>query len=89
MLLFRSKSWNPQGQIVQISEENLEIEKIDLRRATDRLKFCTNSSDSNASVNKFNNFARVFEEVLLVGHVPVNHIQLMKEADFVSEHFHV
>ena len=38
--------------------------------------------DSNASINRFNNFARVFEEVLLVGYVLKTHIQLMNESDF-------
>jgi hypothetical protein len=41
--------------------------------------------DSNASINRFNNFARVFEEVLLVGYVPKTHIQLMNESDFDCE----
>jgi hypothetical protein len=85
VLSFRSKSRNPRAQIVQISEENLEIEKIDLRPATNRMQFYINCSYSNKSINTFNNFARVFEEVLLVGHVPASHIQPMKETDFVSE----
>jgi len=84
VLSFRSKSRNPQGQIVQIWEENLKIEKIDLRPATNRMQFYINCSYSNKSINKFNNFARVFEDVLLVGHVPASHIQPMNEADFVS-----
>jgi hypothetical protein len=36
-------------------------------------------SDSNASINDFNNFGRVYEEVLLVGYVPETHVQLMNE----------
>ena len=46
------------------------------------MHFYINCRYSNESINTFNNFARVFEEVLLVGHVPKIHIQPMNEADF-------
>ena len=76
MLKFRSKTNDFGAQIVQISEDNLAVVKIDLR---------TWSNRSNASINRFNNFARVFEEVLLVGYVPETHVQLMNEFDFDME----
>ena len=55
VLSLRSKSRNPQAQIVQISEENLEMEKIDLRPATNRIQFYIKCSYSNKSINTFNN----------------------------------
>jgi hypothetical protein len=85
VLTFRSKSKNPRPQIVQISEDNLPVVKIDLRTWSSRRKHYLPDVDSNASINRFNNFARVFEEVLLVGYVPKRHIQLMNKSDFDCE----
>ena len=75
MLKLRSKTNDFGAQIVQISEDNLPVVKIDLRRLSNRRKHYVTDVDSNASINRFNNFARVFEEVLLVGYVPKTHIQ--------------
>ena len=83
VLTFRSKSVNP-GQIVQISEDNLPVEKIDLRTSANRSIHYLPGNDSNELINKFNNYANKFEEVLLVGDVPASHIQPMTEADFLS-----
>ena len=74
---------NP-GQIVQISEDNLPVEKIDLRTSANRSIHYLPGNDSNELINKFNNYANKFEEVLLVGDVPASHIQPMTEADFLS-----
>lgn len=83
VLTFRSKSVNP-GQIVQISEDNLPVEKIDLRTSANRSIHYLPGNDSNELINIFNNYANKFEEVLLVGDVPASHIQPMTEADFLS-----
>jgi hypothetical protein len=85
VLNFRSKTNDFGAQIVQISEDNLPVVKIDLRTLSSRRKHYVPEVDSNASINRFNNFARVFEEVLLVGYVPKTHIQLMNESDFNCE----
>jgi hypothetical protein len=66
------------------SVDNLPVVKIDLRRLSNRRKQYVPDVDSNASINRFNNFARVYE-VLLVGYVPRTHVQLMKESDFDCE----
>jgi hypothetical protein len=75
MLKLRSKTNDFGAQIVQISEDNLPVVKIDLRTWSNRRKHYVPDIDCNASINRFNNFARVFEEVLLVGYVPKTHIQ--------------
>lgn len=85
VLSFRSKSNISSLHIVQISEDNLPVVKIDLRTWSSRRKHYVPDVDSNESINKFNNFARVYETVLLVGYVPKTHIQLMDESDFDSE----
>jgi hypothetical protein len=87
VLEFRRKSRirDADAQIVQISEDNLPVVKIDLRTASNRKNHYKLGSDSNASINDFNNFARVYEEVLLVGYVPETHVQLMNEFDFDRE----
>ena len=83
VLTFRSKSVNP-GKIVQISEDNLPVVKIDLRTSANRSIHYLPGNDSNELINKFNNYANKFEEVLLVGVVPASHIKPMTEADFAS-----
>ena len=83
VLTFRSKSVNP-GKIVQISEDNLPVVKIDLRTSSNRSIHYLPGNDSNELINKFNNYANKFEEVLLVGDVPASHIKLMNESDFAS-----
>ena len=85
LILLRSQSMYPRAPIVQISEDNLLVVKIDLRTASNRKNHYKLGSDSNASINDFNNFARVYEEVLLVGYVPETHVQLMNEFDFDRE----
>ena len=71
------------AQIVQISEDNLPVVKIDLRTSSNRENHYVLGDDSNKSINRFNNFARVYEEVLLVGYVPKTHIKPLSESDFV------
>jgi hypothetical protein len=83
VLTFRSKSVNP-GKIVQISEDNLPVVKIDLRTSSNRSIHYLPGNDSNELINKFNNYANKFEEVLLVGDVPASHIKPMNESDFAS-----
>ena len=83
VLTFRSNSVKP-GKIVQISEDNLPVVKIDLRTSANRSIHYLPGNDSNELINKFNNYANKFEEVLLVGDVPASHIQPMTEADFLS-----
>jgi hypothetical protein len=74
---------NP-GKIVQISEDNLPVVKIDLRTSSNRSIHYLPGNDSNELINKFNNYANKFEEVLLVGDVPASHIKPMNESDFAS-----
>ena len=83
VLTFRSKSVNP-GKIVQISEDNLPVVKIDLRTSSNRSIHYLLGNDSNELINIFNNYANKFEEVLLVGDVPASHIKPMNESDFAS-----
>ena len=71
------------GQIVQILEDNLPVENIHLRTSSNRSNHYVLGMCPNELIDKFNNYARVFEEVLLVGHVPASHIQPLNEADFV------
>jgi hypothetical protein len=82
---FRSKTNDSRAQIVQISEDNLPVLKTDLRTWSNRRKHYVPGVDTNASINRFNNFARVYEEMLLVGYVPRTHVQLMNESDFDCE----
>jgi hypothetical protein len=87
MLKFRSKSLTPGAQMVQIVEDDLPvIEKIDLRTSIIRRNqyIPDHPQFPNALINKFNNYAKKFEEVLLVGNVPKSHIQLVDVASFVS-----
>ena len=63
------------GQIVQISEDNLPVVKIDLRTQENRNNSYTYMNSKDV-IDKFNNYANLFEEVLLVGDVPASHIQL-------------
>ena len=83
VLTFRSKSVNP-GKIVQISEDQLQVVKIDLRTSSNRSNHYQVGCQSNELINKFNNYANKFEEVLLVGDVPASHITPMTEADLLS-----
>jgi hypothetical protein len=86
MLNFRSKSMTPGAQMVQIVEDNLPvIDKIDLRTSGIRSEqyILDHPQYPNALINKFNNYAKKFEEVLLVGHVPPSHIQPVEVASFV------
>ena len=63
------------GQIVQISEDNLPVVKIDLRTQENRNNYYTYMNFKD-DIDKFSNYAKLFEEVLLVGDVPASHIQL-------------
>jgi hypothetical protein len=68
MLNFRSKSMTPGAQMVQIVEDNLPvIDKIDLRTSGIRSEqyILDHPQYPNALINKFNNYAKKFEEVLL------------------------
>ena len=71
--------------IVQISEDNLPVAKIDLRTFSSRRKHYKLDRDNYDSINLFNNAAREYEMVLLVGHVPNMHVQLLSESDFNEE----
>ena len=71
--------------IVQISEDNLPVGKIDLRTFSSRCKHYIRGIDSNTLINLFHNAAREYEMVLLVGHVPNMHVQVLSESDFNDE----
>ena len=73
---FRSKSVINMGQIVQISEDNLPVVKINLRTQENRNNSYTYMNSKDV-IDKFNNYANLFEEVLLVGDVTASHIQLV------------
>ena len=77
----KSKTRTRDAHIVQISEDNLPVVKIDLRTSSNRKNHYNLGSDSNTLINDFNKFARVYEEVLLVGYVPKTHVQRMNESD--------
>ena len=86
MLNFRSTTFNPDAQMVQICEDNLPVdEKIDLRTSEIRSHYYNLDDPQfpNGSINKFNNYAKKLEIVLLVGNVPTTHINLLSEADLV------
>ena len=85
VLMFRRNSRNKEARIVQISEDNLPVVKIDLRTWSNRRKHYEPEIKLNSSINNFNNYARIYEVVLLVGYVPRTHIQLMDESDFDCE----
>jgi hypothetical protein len=53
LLNFRSKTNDFGAQIVQISEDNLPVVKIDLRTWSSRRKHYVPEVDSNASINRF------------------------------------
>jgi hypothetical protein len=73
----------PNAQIVQISEDNLPVVKIDLRTSSNRDNHYVPGEDSTDLINTFHYVARVYEEVLLVGYVPKTHIKPLSESDFV------
>ena len=83
--VLRLSKKNSKRQIVQIFEDNLPVIKIDLRLSSNRKNHYVLERESISSINRFNNFARVYEEVLLVGYVPKTHVQLMNESDFYCE----
>ena len=85
VLTFRSKSRNSTGQSVQISEDNLPVFKNDLRKWSNRKNHYIHDIDSNESINRFNNFTRKYDEVLLIGYVPNTHVQHMSESDLYCE----
>ena len=85
VIKFRMNRDVPRAQIVQISEDNLPVLKIDLRTWSNRKRHYVPGVNTNASINTFNNRAREYEEVLLVGYVPKTHAQLMNESDFNCE----
>ena len=85
VLMFRRNSTTKEARIVHISEDNLPVVKIDLRTWSNRRKHYEPEIERNSSINNFNNFARIYEVVLLVGYVPRTHIQLMDESDFDCE----
>ena len=75
---FRRKSVGAMGYIVQISVDNLSVDIIDLRTQQNRNNYYT-QMNSKDDIDKFNYYANLFEEVLLVGNVPASHIQLVVE----------
>ena len=70
---FKSNSTNP-GQIVKILEDDLPVNIIDLTTQENRKKYYSSNPSDN---ERFNNFAKCFQEVLLVGNVPASHISLV------------
>lgn len=69
---FQSKSTDPgHGRIAIIQKDKLpsSVEIIDLRLQENRDPYIDEVEDTR-SIGKFNNFAKKFEVVLLVGHVP-------------------
>ena len=68
--------------IVQISEDNLPVVKIDLRTLSNRKNYYVRDTNSNELIKDFNIFAKENEVVLLVGYVPATHVQLMEESEF-------
>ena len=82
MFKFTNK-WVYSGRIVKIWEKNLPVVKIDLRAQEYRDNY---HIGNNANENKkFDNNARAFEEVLLVGYVPETHVELLTKSDFYLE----
>ena len=84
VLTFRSKSLNP-GIIVQISEDKLPVEKIDLRTSSNRSDHYEVGRHCDELINKFNNYANKFQEVLLIGDVPASYIEALDESDSDSD----
>ena len=81
--MFSEGKSNP--RIVKIWEKNLPVVKIDLRIQENRDNY---HIGNNANENeKFDNYARAFEEVLLVGYVPETHVELLTASDFPSGQF--
>lgn len=69
---FASKSWYG-GKIVSINTDLAPgVEVIDLRDLSVRQIYIPPNA---LDIDKFNNFANAFEEVLLVGNIPANCIQ--------------
>ena len=85
VLKLRTAAQYQTAGIVQISEDNLPVAKIDLRTFSSRRKHYKLDTDNYDSINSFNNAAREYEMVLLVGHVPNMHVQLLSESDFNEE----
>lgn len=72
---FVLKSVKP-GKVVMINTNMLQPNQItDLRQQFQRNQFIPLFTDQE-SKNKFNNFAKKFQEVLLEGYIPPNCIQL-------------
>jgi hypothetical protein len=70
-------------RIAKIWEKNLPVVKIYLRIQENRDNY---HIGNNANENeKFDNYARAFEEVLLVGYVPETHVELLTKSDFYFE----
>ena len=82
MLRFTDNCYNS-IKIVKIWEKNLPVVKIYLRIQENRDNY---HIGNNANENeKFDNYARAFEEVLLVGYVPETHVELLTKYDFYFE----
>lgn len=73
---FASKSAAP-GIIVKINISNLDQNRIiDLQQQNVRNLYTNGETDDN--INKFNNFAKCFKEVLLIGSIPKDSIEVVK-----------
>ena len=80
VLNFKINSSN--STIVKIRENDLQTEKkIDLRTQENRNNYYTHKN-AQEDIDRFNNFANKFEEVLLVGNVPGMHVELVTKSDF-------
>lgn len=74
---FASNSWNG-GMIVSLNTDLAPgVEVIDLRDLLVRNNYIPQNASAEA-LSRFNNFATAFEEVLLVGNIPANCIQLIE-----------
>ena len=83
VITFNKNILNP--TIVKIWENNLPTEKIDLRTPENRRNYYTDCPDLYKSNLKFDNYAKKFEEMLLVRYVPATHVELWTStSDFPS-----
>ena len=82
MLKFNGGKCNP--RIAKIWELDLPVVKYDLRTRENRRCFYIGGESGYESNYEFENSAIEIEEVLLVGHVPATHVELLTGSDFPS-----
>ena len=69
-------------RIVKIWEKNLPVIKIDLRTEENRKMYFMDRKCRDQIL--FNKYAKTRDEVLLVGHVPETHVELLTDSDIRS-----